>query len=59
MLRHEFPTVSLLCWAGAARGATVVDATGLSVKVPHHIARVLPAGPPAAILLAGVHSLQR
>ena len=34
--------------------ATVVDATGRSVEVPEQIARVLPAGPPAAILLAAL-----
>jgi iron complex transport system substrate-binding protein len=44
----------LLCWGGAALGGTVVDATGRSVEVPEHIARVLPAGPPAAILLAAL-----
>ena len=33
---------------------TVVDATGRSVEVPEQIARVLPAGPPAAILLAAL-----
>jgi iron complex transport system substrate-binding protein len=54
MLRRAFIAVSLLCWAGAAFGATVVDATGRSVVVPEQIRRVLPAGPPAAILLAAV-----
>src|SRR4029077_14420335 len=52
MLRRAFIAVSLLCWAGAAFGSTVVDATGRSVVVPEQIRRVLPAGPPAAILLA-------
>jgi iron complex transport system substrate-binding protein len=32
----------------------VVDATGRSIVVPEQILRVLPAGPPAAILLAAV-----
>jgi iron complex transport system substrate-binding protein len=54
MLRCAFLAMSLLCWAGAALGGTVVDATGRSIKVPDHVARVLPAGPPAAILLAAV-----
>jgi iron complex transport system substrate-binding protein len=54
MLRRAFLAVSLLCWAGAALGGTVVDATGRSIDVPDHISRVLPAGPPAAILLAAV-----
>jgi iron complex transport system substrate-binding protein len=35
-------------------GGAVVDATGRDVMVPEQIARVLPAGPPAAILLAAV-----
>ncbi len=54
MPRRAFLAVLLLCWTGAAFGATVVDATGRSVEVPEHVARVLPAGPPAAILLAAL-----
>jgi len=54
MLRCTFLAVSLLCWAGAALGGTVVDATGRSIELPDHVARVLPAGPPAAILLAAI-----
>jgi iron complex transport system substrate-binding protein len=54
MRRRAFLAVSLFCWAGAAWGGTVTDATGRSIEVPEHIARVLPAGPPAAILLAAV-----
>ena len=54
MLRRAFLGISLLCWAGAALAGTVVDATGRSVEVPEQIARVLPAGPPAAILLAAL-----
>ena len=54
MLRRAFLAMLLLCWAGAALAGTVVDATGRSVEVPEHIARVLPAGPPAAILLAAL-----
>ena len=54
MLRRTFLAVSLLCWAGAALGGTVIDATGRSIELPDHVARVLPAGPPAAILLAAV-----
>jgi iron complex transport system substrate-binding protein len=52
MLRRTFLAMTLLCWVGAARAGAVVDATGRSVEVPQHITRVLPAGPPAAILLA-------
>lgn len=36
----------------AARAAELVDATGRHVQIPEHVARVLPAGPPAAALLA-------
>jgi iron complex transport system substrate-binding protein len=52
MLRRAFIAVSLLWWSGAVLAADVVDATGRNVQVPEHIERVLPAGPPAAILLA-------
>ena len=34
-----------------ARAATVTDATGRALVVPEKVARVFPAGPPAAILL--------
>jgi iron complex transport system substrate-binding protein len=54
MLRRACLVLLLLCCAGTAWGGTVVDATGRSIEVPDHIARVLPAGPPAAILLAAV-----
>lgn len=54
MLRFAILAVSLLCWVPAALGGTVVDATGRSIDVPDHITRVLPAGPPAAVLLAAL-----
>jgi iron complex transport system substrate-binding protein len=44
----------LVLWSGAAAAANVVDATGRSVQVPDHIAHVVPAGPPAAVLLAAL-----
>jgi iron complex transport system substrate-binding protein len=34
-----------------ARAATVIDAAGRAVPIPERVARVFPAGPPAAILL--------
>ena len=34
-----------------ARAATVTDATGRELPIPGKVARVFPAGPPAAILL--------
>ena len=37
--------------APAARAAAVVDAAGRAVPIPEKVARVFPAGPPAAILL--------
>ncbi len=45
---------ALACAAPQARAATVTDATGRSVTVPDHPTRVLPAGPPAAVLLAAI-----
>jgi iron complex transport system substrate-binding protein len=54
MLRRTFLAMALLCWVSAAQAGTVVDATGRSVEVPEQITRVLPAGPPAAILLAAL-----
>jgi iron complex transport system substrate-binding protein len=36
---------------GFARGATVTDSAGRAVPIPANVARVFPAGPPAAILL--------
>jgi iron complex transport system substrate-binding protein len=44
----------LLCLAGAAQAAEVKDATGRSVDVPEHVARVLPAGVPAEVLLTAL-----
>jgi iron complex transport system substrate-binding protein len=54
MLRGAFLVLSLLSWSGTAWGGAVVDATGRGVTVPEQSARVLPAGPPAAIPLAVV-----
>jgi iron complex transport system substrate-binding protein len=54
MLHRAFLAIALICWAGAACGGSVVDAAGRSVDVPDQVTRVLPAGPPAAILLAAV-----
>jgi iron complex transport system substrate-binding protein len=44
----------LLLWSTAALAGEVTDATGRTVQVPDHVARVLPAGPPAAVLLAAI-----
>src|ERR1700758_1608583 len=37
-----------------ARAADVADAAGRVVHLPDHISRILPAGPPAAVLLAAL-----
>ena len=34
--------------------ATFTDATGRAVTIPDHVSRVLPAGPPAAVLIASL-----
>ena len=44
----------LLLWSTAVLAGEVTDATGRTVQVPDHVARVLPAGPPAAVLLAAI-----
>ena len=41
----------LLLLSGAARAADIVDATGRTVTLPDNVTKILPAGPPAAILL--------
>jgi len=38
----------------AANAASFTDASGRTIKVPDHPMRVLPAGPPAAVLLAAL-----
>ncbi len=48
------PLMLCLIMLHAASAAEVTDATGRHVTVPDHIDHVLPAGPPAAILLAAI-----
>lgn len=43
--------VLLLAFAAPALARSVVDATGRTVEVPDRIERVIPAGPPAAVLI--------
>jgi iron complex transport system substrate-binding protein len=43
-----------LFWLSPALAAEVTDATGRTVSIPDHIQHVLPAGPPAAVLLAAI-----
>ncbi|HEY0181426.1 MAG TPA: ABC transporter substrate-binding protein [Rhodopila sp.] len=49
---------SLLCPRSVAIAAEVTDATGRTVTIPDHPQRVLPAGPPAAVLLAAIAPAQ-
>jgi iron complex transport system substrate-binding protein len=46
--------IVLLLWSNLALAREITDATGRAVQVPEQIAHVLPAGPPAAVLLAAV-----
>jgi iron complex transport system substrate-binding protein len=43
-----------LLWTAPAPAAEVTDSTGRAVQVPDRITHVLPAGPPAAILLEAI-----
>src|SRR5574338_1477207 len=49
--RRFVATAASLALLRPARAATVTDATGRALPVPEKVARVFPAGPPAAILL--------
>jgi iron complex transport system substrate-binding protein len=52
LARRALLAAPALLAAGAARAERrVADATGRSIAVPERVARVFPAGPPAAILL--------
>jgi iron complex transport system substrate-binding protein len=53
MLRRLILTLPMFCWV-AAFGAEVTDSTGRAVQVPDQVQHVVPAGPPAAILLEAV-----
>jgi iron complex transport system substrate-binding protein len=46
--------IIVLLWPNLAPAGQVTDATGRAVQVPDRIAHVLPAGPPAAVLLAAI-----
>jgi iron complex transport system substrate-binding protein len=51
--RHWRPWLLVLLLASAAPAGArpVVDATGRTVDVPDRIERIMPAGPPAAVLI--------
>jgi len=53
MLRRLIFILPLLC-SGTALAAEVTDSTGRAVQVPDRIMHVVPAGPPAAILLEAI-----
>lgn len=53
MLRRLILILPLL-WSAAAFSAEVTDSTGRAVQVPDQIFHVVPAGPPAAILLEAI-----
>jgi iron complex transport system substrate-binding protein len=44
----------LLLFPVAAHATDIVDATGRTVTIPDHVTRILPAGPPAAVLLVAL-----
>jgi iron complex transport system substrate-binding protein len=46
--------IGAMIWSAVAAAAEVKDATGRTVQVPDHIAHVVPAGPPAAVLLEAI-----
>lgn len=47
-----------LVMAAPTLAAEVTDATGRTVTIPDHVERVLPAGPPATVLLAAIAPAQ-
>jgi len=53
MLRGLILILPLL-WANALSAVEIIDSTGRTVQIPGQIARILPAGPPAAVLLAAL-----
>src|SRR5579864_1860412 len=54
MIRLAWLALIVILLPGLAKAGTIEDATGRRVEVPDHIARVFPAGPPAAALLYAV-----
>jgi iron complex transport system substrate-binding protein len=53
-MRSRVIVILMVLWSGGAGAADVVDATGRTVQVPDHVAHVVPAGPPAAVLLEAI-----
>jgi iron complex transport system substrate-binding protein len=46
--------VLTMMWSAVAVAAEVVDATGRTVQVPDQVTHIVPAGPPAAVLLEAI-----
>ena len=55
---HRLIAILILLYATPAMAADVTDATGRTVAIPDAPQRVLPAGPPAAVLLATIAPAQ-
>jgi iron complex transport system substrate-binding protein len=53
MIRGAILILAVL-WSGAAAAAEFVDSAGRIVQVPDRIARIVPAGPPASVLLEAI-----
>src|SRR5471030_2400713 len=46
--------VLAMVWSTVAAAAEVADATGRTIQIPDHVTHVVPAGPPAAVLLEAI-----
>lgn len=46
--------VLMTLWSGCTGAAELIDATGRSIQIPDRVNRIVPAGPPAAVLLDAI-----
>jgi iron complex transport system substrate-binding protein len=53
-MRSRLILVLLVAWSTVSFAAEIVDATGRTVQIPDHVTHILPAGPPAAVLLEAI-----
>jgi iron complex transport system substrate-binding protein len=53
-MRTRLVLVLLLAWPAVSIAAEIVDSTGRTVQIPDHVSHIVPAGPPAAILLEAI-----
>jgi iron complex transport system substrate-binding protein len=51
LMRRYLLLAAVLCQPLLVNAAELHDATGRTVQIPDHATRILPAGPPAAVLL--------